>query len=297
MRRFLFALVPLLACARSTTTPGASISGEPAYAAREGDSVVVLVHKVRSDNRSEYERFMTEVWFPRAQKFGATHQDFGAALAHRWRLVGTEPGERDSLFSYMFLYPAFEGIGAAEMWRRIGVPEDQIARDSARQQGLIEISDGFAAVRREYSPVGTASVEVGPTQGNSNAEEREIRDLEATWRAALTAKDTAAIERFYADGGYYLPQGSDGYMGSEAIRDRWAGEFTGGEFTLEREPKIIEVAHASDMAYEVGTYKVAWDKPADGRRGGGTGNYVTVWKKTGGEWKTAAYIWNRGAQK
>ena len=97
MRRLVVAVSLLAACARSTATSDIASQGESAYAAREGDSVVVLVHKVRPDKRSEYERFMTEVWFPRAQKFGATHPEFGAALSRRWRLVGVEPGERDTL--------------------------------------------------------------------------------------------------------------------------------------------------------------------------------------------------------
>jgi hypothetical protein len=153
MRRLALTLPLLLACARSTTISDANVSAGPAYAAREGDTVVVLMHKVRPDRRAEYERFMTEVWFPRAQKFGAKHPEFGAALARRWRLVGTEPAESDSLFTYMFLYPGLEvGGGASKMWRQIGVPEDQIARDSTAQSALIERMDGFAAVRREYSP-------------------------------------------------------------------------------------------------------------------------------------------------
>jgi ketosteroid isomerase-like protein len=104
------------------------------------------------------------------------------------------------------------------------------------------------------------------------------------------------VGQFYAEDGFYLPQGSSGYEGPEKIRARWAGEFSGGKFDLEREPKKIEVADAGDMAYEVGTYKVSWDKPREHRKGQGAGNYVTVWKKGNGEWKTAAYIWNRGEQ-
>ena len=46
------------------------------------------------------------------------------------------------------------------------------------------------------------------------------------------------------------------------------------------------------MAYEVGTYRVAWSK--QGESGGGTGNYVTMWKKVDGQWTTGAYIWNQG---
>jgi len=51
------------------------------------------------------------------------------------------------------------------------------------------------------------------------------------------------------------------------------------------------------LAYEVGTYRVTWEKPKERRKGEGVGNYVTVWKKAAGEWKTAAYIWNRGEEK
>ena len=131
---------------------------------------------------------------------------------------------------------------------------------------------------------------------DKQAEEQKIRGLEKRWRDALSAKDSAAVGRFYAEGGYYLPQGSNGYEGPDKIRSRWTGEFTGGKFDLERDPKKIEVADAGDMAYEVGSYKVSWDKPQEHRKGQGSGNYVTVWKKENGEWKTAAYIWNRGEE-
>jgi ketosteroid isomerase-like protein len=198
----------------------------------------------------------------------------------------------------MFVYPAYESPGGpSEMWRQIGIPEEQIARDSSAQRSLIEILDGFAAVRREYASPDVPGTNTAPAHDDPRAEAETIRGLEATWRAALTAKDTASIRRFYAEGGYYLPQWSTGYAGPDAIADRWAGEITGGDFRLEREPKTIEVSDACDMAYEVGTYEVAWSKPAEGRIGGGTGNYVTVWKKAGGRWKTAAYIWNQDAQR
>jgi len=125
------------------------------------------------------------------------------------------------------------------------------------------------------------------------AEEQKIRGLEQRWREALTAKDSAAVGGFYANDSYYLPQGSDGYQGPDKIRSRWTSEFTGGKFQLERNPKKVEVADAGDMAYEVGSYNVSVDK-GPGRKLDGGGNYVTVWKKENGDWKTVAYIWNRG---
>ena len=126
---------------------------------------------------------------------------------------------------------------------------------------------------------------------DKQAEEQKIRGLEQRWREALAAKDSAAVGGFYAQGGFYLPQGSNGYEGPDSIRSRWAWEFRGRKFDLEREPRKVEVADAGDMAYEVGTYKVIWDKP---QRGQAAGNYVTVWKKENGERKTAVYIYQRG---
>jgi ketosteroid isomerase-like protein len=143
------------------------------------------------------------------------------------------------------------------------------------------------------SPRDTAAVRDTAPQVDRQAEEQKIRGLEQRWRQALTAKDSAAVGGFYAKDAYYLPQGSNGFEGPEKIRSRWASEFTGGKFELAREPRKIEVAEAGDMAYEVGSYKVSWDMPRPRLKGQGTGNYVTVWKKENGEWKTAAYIWNR----
>ena len=141
----------------------------------------------------------------------------------------------------------------------------------------------------------SAAIESG-SRVDRQAEEQKIRGLEQRWREALTAKDSAAIGGFYASEGYYLPQGSNGYEGPDKIRTRWASELAGRKFQLERDPKKIEVAQAGDMAYEVGSYKVSWDG-GPGRKGQGAGNYVTVWKKQNGDWKTAAYIWNRGEER
>jgi uncharacterized protein (TIGR02246 family) len=131
---------------------------------------------------------------------------------------------------------------------------------------------------------------------DKQAEEQEIRGLERRWRDALAAKDSAAVGGVYAEDGFYLPQGSNGYQGPEKVRGRWASEFSGRKFELKREPKKVEVADAGDMAYEVGTYKVSWDQ-GESRKGQGSGNYVTVWTKENGEWRTAAYIWNRGEER
>jgi ketosteroid isomerase-like protein len=150
------------------------------------------------------------------------------------------------------------------------------------------------------NPRGTTTGDTGAVSTGApvdrRAEEQTIRGLEQRWRGAITAKDSAAVGGFYSSDGYYLPQGSEGYEGPDKIRSRWASEFNGRKFELARNPKKIEVAQAGDMAYEVGSYEVSWDG-GPGRKGQGAGNYVTVWKKENGDWKTAAYIWNRGEER
>lgn len=144
--------------------------------------------------------------------------------------------------------------------------------------------------------VSTAGRDTAASQAlDKQAEERAIRSQEQRWQESLRAGDSAAISGFYTDDGYYLPQDSDGYAGSKSVSARWLGERRFGLTDLMREPKRIEVANSGDMAYEVGTYKVKWESKERGP-GGAAGNYVTVWKKVGGEWKTAAYIWNRGEE-
>ena len=151
------------------------------------------------------------------------------------------------------------------------------------------------ACTQSRSTAGARDTRTSPTV-DKQAEERAIRGKEQQWREALTARDSAAIGRFYAANGDYLPQESDGYEGPAAVSSRWLGERARGLTELEREPKRIEVADAGDMAYEVGTYVVRGESKARGHVEA-SGNYVTVWKKIDGDWKTAAYIWNRGAGK
>ena len=142
--------------------------------------------------------------------------------------------------------------------------------------------------------VSTADRDTAMSQAvDKQAEERAIRGQEQRWQESLRAGDSAGIGGFYTDDGYYLPQDSDGYAGATSVSARWLGERRFGLTDLAREPKRIEVANSGDIAYEVGTYKVKWNSKERGP-GEAAGNYVTVWKKVGGEWKTAAYIWNRG---
>ena len=143
------------------------------------------------------------------------------------------------------------------------------------------------------SPGSDTSAARGQNPGSSKHQEDEqiIRDAEFRWRKTLTSRDTASIGSFYTEDAVYAPQGSPAYRGRDSVSGRWSLEFRSPAFQLERTPLRIEVAKSGDLAHEVGTYQVRFRDQGQVRQGGGT--YMTAWRKEGGEWRIASYMWNR----
>jgi hypothetical protein len=129
------------------------------------------------------------------------------------------------------------------------------------------------------SPGSDTSAARGQNPGSSKHQDDEqiIRDAEFRWRKTLTSRDA--------------PQGSPAYRGRDSVSGRWSLEFRSPAFQLERTPLRIEVAKSGDLAHEVGTYQVRFRDQGQVRQGGGT--YMTAWRKEGGEWRIASYMWNR----
>jgi ketosteroid isomerase-like protein len=61
-------------------------------------------------------------------------------------------------------------------------------------------------------------------------------------------------------------------------------------FDLTFTPEQIIVSSSGDMALDRGTFKLA--VAPKGTPMSDTGKYVVVWRKTGGEWKAVADIFN-----
>ena len=122
------------------------------------------------------------------------------------------------------------------------------------------------------------------------AEEQRIRELDAAWVAAVAAKDAKATAAFYADDGRIMPQNAPGAEGLDAVGEVWSGLFRLKDFALTFEPTHIAVAEAGDIAYDIGTYSLAFT--SDQGPVQDLGKYVVVWKKVNGEWKVAADIFN-----
>jgi ketosteroid isomerase-like protein len=107
----------------------------------------------------------------------------------------------------------------------------------------------------------------------------------------LAKRDTAAIGSFYTEDGVYAPDNAQtAYHGRDSVSARWSQELGLPDFRLERTPSRIDVASSGELAQEVGTYVVRLIR--DGKPYEGHGNYMTAWRKEGGDWKIAAYLWN-----
>ena len=113
----------LLLCALSLTTPAL------AQATKAGDSIMVMIHHVRADKRTQYDSLMQNVWAPAALRAGEKHPAYGKAVAARRRYVPTGI-QRDSTFTYVYLYPI-----------RPKVPKSSMGNDVLAAAGLTVLDE------------------------------------------------------------------------------------------------------------------------------------------------------------
>jgi hypothetical protein len=123
----------------------------------EGDTITVVVQRVPVRRKAAYERWMTQVWWPAAQKAGQNVAAYGKTLSERRRFVPAEPAERGVL-TYMFIYPAspnsalpatkHKGVGAA--LEASGMPAAQVNRELRKFQALGVTVNIYRLVQHEY---------------------------------------------------------------------------------------------------------------------------------------------------
>jgi ketosteroid isomerase-like protein len=78
--------------------------------------------------------------------------------------------------------------------------------------------------------------------------------------------------------------------GADAIRSTWVGFLSLPNLSLSFEPTTIHVSDDATLAYDVGTYQLAFDGPNG--RVEDNGKYLVVWEKRDGEWKVVADMIN-----
>jgi hypothetical protein len=135
-------------------------TARPVMNTDEGDTIVIIVHQVRANQREEYERWMSEVWWPAVQKAAAKFPQAQAVFPHRSRFVPTEPAD-DGTYTYFFIYPPTDpglrtkrtGIGA--MLEASGMPDTQVDRELKTFQSLVYHATANRVVQRDYASPGS----------------------------------------------------------------------------------------------------------------------------------------------
>lgn len=135
----------------------------------------------------------------------------------------------------------------------------------------------------------TASMDSAVGQSPDAAESR-IRELDRQWVDAIAARDTAAIVNVYAADGLFMGPNAPQAEGADAIREAWAGVLGLPNVSLTFSPSSIHVSNDVSMAYDVGTYELAYDGPNG--RVEDNGKYLVVWEFRDGEWKVVADMFN-----
>lgn len=120
--------------------------------------------------------------------------------------------------------------------------------------------------------------------------DREIRALIPAWLEAVARKDSDAIASLYTPDGRFMVPNAPIAEGRAAVAATWAHLLSLPGVGLTFGPTHIEVAASNDLAFEIGTYTLAFDR--DGGRIEDRGKYVVVWKRLDGTWKAAADILN-----
>ena len=120
--------------------------------------------------------------------------------------------------------------------------------------------------------------------------QNRIRAVIAQWLELVASKDAQSIAGLYAEDGRFMVPNASAAEGRPAIAAMWAHLLSLPGVSLDFGPTLIETAASGDLAYEVGTYRLAYDTEAGRKQD--SGKYVVVWKNEGGSWKAAADILN-----
>jgi len=122
-------------------------------------------------------------------------------------------------------------------------------------------------------------------------DESALKDLDAQWSKAASAKDVESTLSYYADDAVLMPPNAPVAAGA-AIRGYWKSMLASPGFTGGWKATRAEVARSGDLAYLAGTYDLTVNdssgKPVNDR-----GKYVAVWRKQAdGKWKASVDIFN-----
>ena len=113
-----------------------------------GDTVSILLHKVRATQRSQYDSLMQTVWWPAVTEASKKHPAYAKYVAQRRRYVSPKMAS-DSTYTYVYLY-----FGEVEL------PEPKDGGNRVlRLAGLSKAqSDSFAKALRSYAELTSSGI-------------------------------------------------------------------------------------------------------------------------------------------
>jgi uncharacterized protein (TIGR02246 family) len=153
--------------------------------------------------------------------------------------------------------------------------------------GLLAVITSGASAQSPQSSARTAEAHSGDHGADAD---RAIRAGVARWIELIKAKDVDGIARIYAADGVLMAPNVPIVSGHDELRKFWGAMVQIPGLSLTFEPQRIDVSNSGDLAIDRGTYRLT-GRP-NGQQLDDTGKFVEVWRKTGGEWKVAANIFN-----
>jgi ketosteroid isomerase-like protein len=146
-----------------------------------------------------------------------------------------------------------------------------------------------AALGLALTLVACASPPPPPAAPDLAAAEQAVRAKDAMWIAAAAARDAAGAAAMFADDGMAFRDMAEPLTGPAAYQEYQTRFYADNPKVVSTwTTRSILVAPSGDVAVQNGSYADSAAGPKGDKES--RGNFVTVWKKVGDEWKVVADI-------
>jgi len=125
---------------------------------------------------------------------------------------------------------------------------------------------------------------------SANDAEPAIRAKDAEFSAAARAGNVDGMMATYADDAVLMAPNYPAFRGRDAIRQFWSGFVGAGQ--VDAAVEADSVMQSGDLATELGHYRLKIVPKGGGAPIEDNGKYILVWRKSGGQWRAVADIFN-----
>jgi ketosteroid isomerase-like protein len=148
----------------------------------------------------------------------------------------------------------------------------------------------LAALTAAALCLGYGQEQTAPPVGGTEAR-AAIEANHRKFTGAFAARDAAKAAALHAPDARLLPEGDGPIEGAQVVEAYWRGAMESGVRLVQLQ--TLSVEERGELAYETGDYMVTVPT-GPGVTDVRSGNYLVVWRRSGGDWLVAAAIWNAG---